>query len=205
MSAADLGSRTPKIYEYPQKVTRKDTFPLFRRSRRFETDNIKAIDRVPFTWDFGFLLLSHHIWYAAQNQELPRFRNLVGKPVSVAAVLDALRKPVDCLPLDKRSLGSMKSALRQSDGLVRGPGSWRAFAEACVEITRMQTTPGATSIRPFDLARPAGESFSCLIKEIWFSEILEQFGALIRQEKDKDKAADIRCQAHKEIPLGFPR
>jgi KaiC/GvpD/RAD55 family RecA-like ATPase len=57
----------PPSHQYPRVRTRRDFFPEFRRPGPTEE---ALVDRIPFMWDFGFLLLSHNDWYSAASTPL---------------------------------------------------------------------------------------------------------------------------------------
>jgi hypothetical protein len=105
-------------------------------------------------------------------------RVLKFRDITVGTVLDALRKPNKFLlsrsPELTEADGTMFKELDRCKGLFRGPSSWRAVLEAAAEVTRRRSARDASAVRTFHLARPSGESFSSLVLEIWFSEVLEQ-------------------------------
>jgi KaiC/GvpD/RAD55 family RecA-like ATPase len=214
--------------EYPKVRTRRHFFPEFRRPG--PPEEFEVIDRLPFMWDFGFLLLSHNDWHSAEQVPLPILRERLwalipdrsrwdnqpwpeadaerGRPathqhpecqtvpfrgVTVGTVLDALRKPNKHLRArsdqvvqeDRR----MMTQLAADGCLFRGPSSWRAVLEATAEVRRRRIARDTTAVRPFDIARPSGESFSSLVLEIWLSEILERQSWKIRRAAPSDKSA----------------
>jgi len=138
-------------------------------------DDPRQIDRVPFTWDFGFLLCKRAAWEATAKEEIPRWQKRKKKTqLTVGKVWAELEKGYGQDP----ELGGRPAKLR-SRSRKRRP-SWRNFLGACKEVARAH--PDAI---PFDLASVSSESFCCLVLEIWFSEILE------RLEKQPD---DHACQ-----------
>lgn len=50
------------------------------------------------------------------------------------------------------------------------PISWSKFLRACKEVAEYHSARTATLIPPFDFTTSDGESFSCLLLELWASE-----------------------------------
>jgi KaiC/GvpD/RAD55 family RecA-like ATPase len=107
------------------------------------------VDRIPFVWDFGFLACRERLWHEATEDKT--------SPRAIAA-----------------SEG-MEEKWRKADDLwkrVRAGGlyQWNELLEAASYVAKWQ----AAQSRPapaFDLAMVAPETFSCLVLEMWFSEI----------------------------------
>jgi KaiC/GvpD/RAD55 family RecA-like ATPase len=197
--------RAVRIDEYPSNPTRRDFFPEFRQPGPPSEEEI--IDRVPFMWDFGFLLLSHNDWYASAQSHLPILSKNLGYLLSasphgtgieplksadftIGTVMDALRKPGRPLQVrSKEEVQSERSSLKhlsENRSLFRGPSSWRAVLEATTEVRRRRTARDTTTTLAFDVARPSDESFSSFVLEIWLSEILERYSWRIRKSPVED-------------------
>lgn len=156
-------------------------------------------DRVPFTWDFGFLLCSRREWKNASQLIL---RNRVdtktlfsrwlpnqpeqaatGAPpntdfeATVGDVWDALPK-VDFAegPNARHSVDlSLKCGLAfiaQSHPKSPELRSWRYFFDAAQQVALVEERRTGKKGVPFDLAMMAPDSLSCLLLEIWASEIV---------------------------------
>ncbi len=130
------------------------------------------IDRVPFMWDFGFLLCRIHAWEdksnkergleileSGKNPEKENFRNIadVWKNM-ILATKDGAQKKVD-------------------------RPSWRVFLEACYQLAKIQTYSTSQPTQAFDLHISALPGLSCLILEIWASEIFKDL--------DEDRRSDF--------------
>lgn len=94
--------------------------------------------KVPYTWDFGFLMIHKELWEQATD-EVPAARG----------ILERLR--------DHRS----------------SPANWFKFVNACVEITNFANRRfrEGKHFSTFSIAPEQQESLSCLLLEIWASEI----------------------------------
>jgi KaiC/GvpD/RAD55 family RecA-like ATPase len=122
----------------------------------------RTVDRVPFMWDFGFLLCQAKLFAALADRTVPFFagsgRHTVG---SIWARMS-------------RAYGRGNELLgaRPSDKGGVGPRpTWREFLGACTVISDAARDTGRI-LRPFDLSLTTAESLSCLILEIWASEML---------------------------------
>ena len=121
------------------------------------------VDRVPFMWDFGFLLCKKRQWKDCLNQELPIWnKNHKTPPQTVNDVWEGLPQAI-------RETASVNAPLRPS---------WRKFLEACHQVAQAEAYHLGTPVPAFDLSAIAAQSFSCLVLEIWTSEIYQ------RLEKD---------------------
>lgn len=109
------------------------------------------IDRVPYTWDFGFLLCNGKAWEDACELNDPkngRSRSEKGK--EVARVWNELRKPTD----DRHTQQV----------------TWREFLAASKLVAEFQSFRTSTKANAFDFTMLIPESFSCLMLEMWLSE-----------------------------------
>lgn len=126
-------------------------------------ENKGLVDRVPFMWDFGFLLCRLRAWEDEHNKDRllsflpPGGRNPEGDVFkNVAEVWEHM-------------------LLATKGGWRRDPPrpSWRVFLEACYQLARAQTYTTSQPTQAFDLHASASPGLSCLILEIWASEILK--------------------------------
>lgn len=102
------------------------------------------VDRVPYTWDFGFLKCYHDLW--------------------------------DSIPSGSIADAVWNNGLFRLDSDRDSPQrnvSWFDFTKACREVAELanQSTQKCRRFVPFALAREAQESLSCLLLEIWASEV----------------------------------
>jgi KaiC/GvpD/RAD55 family RecA-like ATPase len=124
------------------------------------------LDRIPFTWDFGFLLCNEKQWKNASSVHLPisdgdvkgiwnRLRRSEKRHQRFPAPTQAETRggPSKAEPGDKRNV------------------SWREFLEACCVVARVEERRTEKRVLPFDLATATPESVSCCLFEIWLSEI----------------------------------
>jgi hypothetical protein len=123
-----------------------------------DTSAFDELDRVPFLWDFAFLLCREDLWkeYIATKPNTDKVR----KHSNVKEVWENIPKAKN------ESLGN-KSV------------SWHQFLEACREVAEYHSARTSTLIPAFDFSMNDGESFSCLLLELWASETYEsrkQFG-----------------------------
>ncbi|HEY9401692.1 MAG TPA: ATPase domain-containing protein [Pyrinomonadaceae bacterium] len=117
----------------------------------------ESVDRVPFMWDFGFLLCKVRVWEEAEHIELSIWNESNSENKTVKAVWDGLPK-----------------AAKGRGGEVSAPRpSWRVFLEACYELARKQAYSDLTPVTAFDIHGASAQTLSSLILEIWASEIYE--------------------------------
>jgi KaiC/GvpD/RAD55 family RecA-like ATPase len=121
---------------------------------------LEEIDRVPFSWDFGFLLCNIQPWINCRNREV---RFWPGKSEKVRDVWDSLPKACG------RGDNLAGFAYGDTPGVKSRP-SWRRFLGACKVVARAHSSGGSNYAAPFDLSMTTAESFSSLIVEIWASE-----------------------------------
>jgi len=115
----------------------------------------RAFDRVPYMWDFGFLLLRKRHWTACERQDDKGIRIVIELIDKVTAAIDD------------------KSAPAIDDNAAVSQLSWRDFLAAAKLVAESAMRRGDGVIRAFDLDLRATEAFSCWVLEVWFSEILE--------------------------------
>lgn len=109
------------------------------------------IDRVPYTWDFGFLLCNEKAWKEARNLALAKKNAVARQPEKkVGDIWDSLGKATD----------------KQLPQKV----TWREFLAASKVVAEFQSFRTSMRADPFDFTMLIPESFSCLILEMWLSE-----------------------------------
>ena len=123
------------------------------------------IDRVPFVWDFGFLACQERLWNEATKADPPR-----GSSERVKVKRDEANDVWENLKNNREC-------------------SWPEFLEAASYVAQWESARQSRTVSTFDLAMVAPETFSCLVLEIWFSEIYKT---------DRAKAARIgRLMKHR--------
>jgi KaiC/GvpD/RAD55 family RecA-like ATPase len=166
VASTDGGIATPRgkpkqVLEKPEKV-------------------LEEIDRIPFSWDFGFLLCNLQAWMACQDREVPFWHHESVPP----------RSP---LPI-KKVWNDLPRAWGRGDDLTgfsrkEPPSSanktrptWREFLGACKVVAHAHSAGGSSPILPFDASLTSAESFSSLIIEVWASEA---YRWLRKEEKER--------------------
>ncbi|MBV9924344.1 MAG: hypothetical protein JOZ96_04820 [Acidobacteria bacterium] len=123
----------------------------FGQAARKDAADFEEVDRVPFLWDFAFLLCRENLWEEYLAGETST--NKAGRRVNVEEVWANIRKA-------KYVYGP-----RREKGV-----SWLNFLGACKEVAEYHSARTSTAIPAFDFTTSDGESFSCLFLEIWASE-----------------------------------
>jgi KaiC/GvpD/RAD55 family RecA-like ATPase len=154
-------SKPMRLNKASTATSGKGAPPLRGYQCRLQTRRDKTTDRVPFTWDFGFLLCSKDAWRAAY--EIPLQWNPRGTdiPTKVRDVWKRLQL--------RRHVPDGAKAQKQMAPVV----GWREFLEATAKVAERARTVGAADARAFDVAVTSPESLSCLLLEIWLSEALK--------------------------------
>jgi hypothetical protein len=131
-------------------------------------ESVKSgIDRIPLSWDFGFLLCKERAWRDAyddevfrdkakeENNHLRRLRKpTVGKNVRVGQIWESLTKATYETP----------------EGKAVG---WFEFLGACKRVAEHQSHKTPSVAHTFDFSVFSPETFPCLLLEVWASEILK--------------------------------
>ncbi|HEX2094279.1 MAG TPA: hypothetical protein VHG28_17890, partial [Longimicrobiaceae bacterium] len=88
-----------------------------------------------------------------------------------------------------KDVNSFWEAYKADVGKARPGGdlTWSGFLEKACKVAKMESELSKQHVPAFDLALPAGESFSCLVLEIWLSEIL-----LTLERCESDQAEELR-------------
>lgn len=138
------------------------------------------LDRVPFAWDFGFLLCQHSAW--ERNNRLVNLRDPDGakRAVTVKQIWNWLAKAQYAESPTQTTAGSSRYV------------SWRTFAEACKKAAEEQSAKSSKRVTAFDFAQVSPESFSCLILEMWLSQVYDSLtsraGSLKGNQPEKAKS-----------------
>lgn len=103
---------------------------------------LPSLDRVPFMWDFGFLMLDRRAWECARDAKLGDDKTTVAD----------LRNIFEKRPNDKYI-------------------NWCDFLEACKVVAEKASGTSQIARAPFDLDMRATEALSCLVLEMWFSDV----------------------------------
>ena len=148
------------------------------------------VDRIPFMWEFGFLLCRKAAWLDAKSDKVPGVRGRNGEHFTVGQILERL----------PRTEGHLENEVTTHLPIpaTSGRASWREFLGACQTVAGRVKYSGQRPIA-FDISRISGESFSCLILEIWASEIADRLNAtsaenLVRQLSKKYWQCDETSQ-----------
>jgi KaiC/GvpD/RAD55 family RecA-like ATPase len=150
----------------PKSAIRSEFFVLHGHSYD-DAERLDEIDRVPYFWDFGFLMLRQSLWEVAAEKRfsvLDQSDPTKLKSVTVKSVYDRL-----CAPSRH---GARSTA----------PVSWRDFLNACTIVARTAGLQSDGTVPPFfDLDMMAAESLCCFVLEVWASTIAEMEGLPINK------------------------
>lgn len=135
--------------EPQERVIRREWFDVLKKTSDLD---LKATDRIPFVWDFGFLALRERLWNEAAAESAP------------------IRRHGEVADLEKKRLFVAGVWNRIKSGIESC--TWPELLEAASYVARWESARQAQRVPAFDLAMVAPEAFSCLVLEIWFSEIL---------------------------------
>jgi len=149
------------------------------------------IDRIPFSWDFGFLLCQQKAWqtnrtFAVKVKQRGKIQVV---PHQVRKVWDSLTKAVHDGP-NKENTGEILPYV-----------SWRIFIEACKKVAEEQGDNLSRPVTAFDFAQISPESFSCLMLEIWLSEI---YDSLTRKKKTQERDRILEALYKRDLFVATP-
>lgn len=134
-----------------------------------------AIDRIPFTWDFGFLLCKVHAWTGPEaDVELSILKKSKQRPYGAdeAARTEAWqREKFKCA---REVWDGLPKATKDRQEEPQARPSWRVFLEACYQLARKQAYGKLTPVTAFDMYGASAQTLSSLILEIWASEIYQR-------------------------------
>jgi KaiC/GvpD/RAD55 family RecA-like ATPase len=164
------------------------------------------IDRVPYTWDFGFVLCNGKAWEEAFHlrigaHDFPAnyFSNL-----TVKDVWDKLRKATHGNTPGTDPKASAEAQEQELPQNQLGPVSWREFLAASKKVAEFQSYRTSSPATAFDFTMLIPESFSCLILEMWLSEAYETLRSYEGRNK-ADQAKYKRLRKRKQILKGIGR
>lgn len=188
---------------------RDDSVGDVRRAAHFFTHHYElecTCDRVPYTWDFGFLVLRREAWLRAQADTL--VRTVFERLTQQHSDLNGLSKE---LTIETEAPYASELQIDRLPSMAESYVSWREFFEACHRVASQARRITNESWIPFDLDMPSAESFSCLALEILASEKLERIGRYpeagigdIRDEHRLVESLSIRhCSSAEEMTRKF--
>jgi KaiC/GvpD/RAD55 family RecA-like ATPase len=212
--------------QYPPPVNDEDPFRLFQgqplclgpdataknpyqRSDYFHNsgydfpfDRNRTEFRVPFMWDFGFVLVRSAPWRMAADEvvyvpidEEMLLRNRRSGNGAIPSTLDAIIAstiPLAAeLTVDKVLCGlALPPTSQTPNPLAAGLTSWRKFFGACTKIAEVHQRQTGAATPPFDIASPSPETMNSLLLEIWRSEIAIE-SVLLNVPEPKETASLI--------------
>jgi hypothetical protein len=148
-----------------------------RRSHYFVSPDVEldtngevcdGVDRVPFVWEFGFLLCRNTAWEDAAKLEV----HISDSHPTVQSIIERLPNSKGHLEQEvgeKRTLEEKETPTQEDNRRA----SWREFLGAC-QIVSQQFSARNEQAPAFDISTASGESFLCLMLEIWASEMLRR-------------------------------
>lgn len=139
-----------------------------------------GIDRIPFAWDFGFLMCRAEPWRISADEPV-LLRNAAAKTVGQILAELPGGEPRQQSSGDHELAGTNANRTRPR---------WRDFLGAC-DVVSKRFNHGDKQGLPFDLSTITGETFSCLILEMWASEILDRLLEEARSSKRFLRAKDL--------------
>jgi KaiC/GvpD/RAD55 family RecA-like ATPase len=126
---------------------------------RLHSDEFVKPDRVPFMWDFAFMLARTGPWSLARDKDLEC--ELHGTEPTRIKVGEVFKR------LTSLNSGGGKPEVFEKYG-------WRYFFEACQTVAAEYRMKTGTPVTAFDIATPSGETINCLVLEIWLSELASE-------------------------------
>jgi KaiC/GvpD/RAD55 family RecA-like ATPase len=168
-----------QFFAQRRDISKGDTPNNYYYHHRFPrgTEVSGITDRIPFTWDFGFLLCKRKLWENAADIGLPG-NSLDRVHCKVKSVWDdLLRLYPDAQPQEEQAgtvdgkAGKRKTSPPKT--VVGGGGyvRWREFFGACTVVARTEERRRGSRVPAFDLSFQTPDSLISLILEIWLSEI----------------------------------
>ncbi|HJR07105.1 MAG TPA: ATPase domain-containing protein [Pyrinomonadaceae bacterium] len=131
------------------------------------------IDRVPFCWDFAFAFCRENLWTEYMIRKTKkgdrRDNRKRAKVVEVWNKIPKAKSRSKATDAEREEANGNEEVREEAGGKV----SWRDFLEACKEVGEYHSAKLSTPIPAFDFSLNDGEAFSCLVLEIWLSEIYE--------------------------------
>lgn len=166
----ELYQHTMAYDDRSPRIRRRDRFLWnghFRSELENEVSTIDArhVDRIPFMWDFGFLLCEREAWDSARDHHLDTLCASFGGSTTVGDVWKAMR-----VATAKGVVGPDRA-----DEAAQGLRSWRRFLEASQITAATVSMHTDKPVRAFDLPVATGETLVCLVLEIWASEVYRKY------------------------------
>lgn len=150
-----------------QTFCRYRSFPVYFRKTAPPEGLEAQIDRVPFCWDFGFLVCRQRAWDLAAKDN-----------AAVRKVWDPMRKVND----PKRSISDTGRTRDKKTQSI----NWKDFLSACRMVAHAESVRTARAVPAFDLSLLSPESFSCLVLEVWASEFSEPNTDILAGIEERD-------------------
>lgn len=153
-----------------ERYTRRQAFDYVGyKHYEDEASSDPLVYRVPYTVDFGMILASHARWQACFEEEIPARETSTGGKIPSIKVRDIWNRLRTTPPL--RSDGTLLPSL-----FVRPDcpvdTRWRDFFKACLLVSSRVVGEGPV-VPAFDVDHTTAESLSCLVFEIWASELYQ--------------------------------
>jgi KaiC/GvpD/RAD55 family RecA-like ATPase len=152
------------------------------------SETLDTLSMVPMFWDFGFLLCQGRSWLVAKDQKI--------KPAN---------KPDYRTDPKLETVDDVWKALTKPRSIEQQQVSWFDFLLACRAVAQTETRQGAEeTVFAFDVDMHGPSSLSCLILEIWASELFEVTGGKIRllllqQKGMPDSAKEVNKEVIQKI------
>lgn len=185
-------------------LRRRDFFKKYYESfsEKFEDPDHKEalIDRVPFSWDFAFLLCREKAWKTERSFTVKSEHGEVTH--TVRQVWDSLHKAEQGETVNGPTQRSGEVAANHEGESRLEYVSWRVFIQACKKVAEKQSGELSKPVTAFDFAQISPESFSCLILEMWLSEI---YDSLRRKASEAASKGDTEAEANWEMELSAIR
>lgn len=142
----------------------------------------KDLDRVPYSWDFGFLLCKGSAWEDtgksddkfiirrdAGGRDDPKRRGRLDDPMWGVIRYETVQEVWDAMVKATPPNGRRRAGGKGKEGVT-----WFEFLAACKRVAEHQSYKNPSAARIFDFSVYSPESFPCLLLEIWASEILKE-------------------------------
>ncbi len=166
--------------EDPLGLWRTPDGDRIRRLDHFEPEQVQRLQsdqgpvlKIPYSWDFGLIMCHAAAWERAAKLRFTPGRRMQPERMTVGALLG--------------KLGSGAERV-----------TWRAFLRACQVVADAQ--PHNSVDRAFEVSMTAPETYSCLVLELWLSEIQLAGGTLAGQVPSLPRLLRDR---HRELLLAL--
>lgn len=173
-------------------VGEKNEEPVKRRRFYFDDDlgynfvdladeaEQSGIERVPFSWDFGFIVCKTDAWLRAANKgvEIIIGKDQEGKEITKKHTVHEIWDRLIKIPAMKQSEDQTAKTPPEDHPPAEGEPlrvNWRIFLDACKNVAEAESDRLGKKVPAFDSSMVTPETFSCLFLEVWASEIFEKF------------------------------